>query len=215
MSSRRLHAVDFPTNTDDDMDTQKFDFFDCVKAINVNKFHMRVYFNTSVGLSDLSVGDEHVCGVENVTGMAKCWYRGEDESKRGSFVTPKGVKFASITSGRGFSCGVLVDNMSVRCWGSTSIGLEISEQFGNVSMLSLVAGDSHVCGLTVTEQLDVLKGFNGFEFDGLTMGVNHSCAIRSVNGTVVCSECECNSTDITFNIILSVLNNNSTITYIV
>ncbi|KAF6166651.1 hypothetical protein GIB67_005513 [Kingdonia uniflora] len=87
----------------------------------------------------------------------------------------------------------LVDDMSVKCWGSSSIGLEISKQFGNVSMLSLVAEDSHVCGLTVigysvcnerndSGQLDVLKGSNGFEFDGFAMGVNHSCAIRSVNG---------------------------------
>ncbi|KAF6153642.1 hypothetical protein GIB67_027509 [Kingdonia uniflora] len=160
----------------------------------------RVYFNSSAGLRDLSVGDDHVCGVENVTGVAKCWYRGEDESKRGSFVAPNGVKFASITSGRGFSCGVLMDDIkSVRCWGNSSIGLDIEKQFRNVSMLSLVAGDSHVCGLNVTGylvcngrndsgQLDVPKGSSGygFEFDGLAMGVNHSCAIRSVNGTVVC-----------------------------
>ncbi|KAF6173369.1 hypothetical protein GIB67_027064, partial [Kingdonia uniflora] len=126
----------------------------------------------------LIVGDDHICGVENVTGMAKCWYRGEDESKIGSFVALKGVKFASIPSGRGFSCGVLVNDMSVRRWESSSIGLEISKLFGNVSMLSLVAGDSHVCGLTVTGWL-LLELLGSYVFDafvgmvGLSIGEKH------------------------------------------
>ncbi|OVA02696.1 Protein kinase domain [Macleaya cordata] len=157
----------------------------------------RIYFNTTIRLRDLTVGENQVCAVENVTGVANCWWREAGEKFR--FLSPqKFQRFQSITSGRGFSCGVLKNTNGVRCWGiSTTTAAEIQNQFGNVSMLSLVAGDSHVCGLNYTGflickgknssgQLDFPFDLQPFEFSGLALGVNHSCAIRRLNGSVVC-----------------------------
>ncbi|KAK8970905.1 putative serine/threonine-protein kinase-like protein CCR3 [Platanthera guangdongensis] len=63
-------------------------------------------------------------------------------------------------------------------------------------MMSIVAGDSHVCGITISGFL-ICRGSNSsgqlnapsgsaFEFSGLALGVNHSCAIKQPNGTVLC-----------------------------
>ncbi|KAF8402648.1 hypothetical protein HHK36_010737 [Tetracentron sinense] len=152
----------------------------------------RIYYSDTVRLRDLTVGGDQVCAVNNGTGFAMCW-------RGGGFPSPApvtGEGFLSITSGVGFSCGILSSNNRVWCWGKSSTREEIQTQFGNSSMLSLVAGDSHVCGLTVTGFL-ICKGRNdsgqinapsapGFEFSSLALGANHSCAIRRSNGSVVC-----------------------------
>lgn len=154
-------------------------------------------------LRDLTVGDDQVCAIENGTSLARCWWRGNDDRDR--FLSPSnGERFRSITSGNGFSCGVL-NNSSVRCWGNNSnsngngvSAMDIQNQFNNTSMSSLQAGDSHVCGMDSngflicrgrndTGQLNVPSNMTvRFEFSEFALGVNHGCAIWRVNGSVVC-----------------------------
>ncbi|KAJ4978024.1 hypothetical protein NE237_008804 [Protea cynaroides] len=153
----------------------------------------RVYYNNSVMLRDLTVGDDQVCAVVDKTETAMCW-RGVGYR----FPSPSmDQKFLSITSGRGFACGILSSSRKVWCWGTNNeTAFEIQNQFGNISMYSLVAGGSHVCGLSITGFL-VCKGKNdsgqlevpensSFEFSRLALGFNHSCATRSSSGSVVC-----------------------------
>lgn len=63
-------------------------------------------------------------------------------------------------------------------------------------MLSLVAGESHACGLTTNGYL-ICEGSNAsgqldvpfhsaFEFSSLALGSNHSCGILRQNGSVIC-----------------------------
>ncbi|KAF8397288.1 hypothetical protein HHK36_016201 [Tetracentron sinense] len=156
----------------------------------------RIYYSDTVRLRDLTVGDDHVCAVEILTGVAKCW-RGDRDRSPFPFPSPEIVEeFQSITSGVGFSCGVLRNSSRVQCWGFNTTGEDIQRQFGNISMSSLVAGDSHACGLNRTGflvckgrndsgQLDVPSG-SAFEFSDLALGANHSCAIRRLNGSAVC-----------------------------
>ncbi|KAK1285682.1 putative serine/threonine-protein kinase-like protein CCR3 [Acorus calamus] len=149
--------------------------------------------SAAVGLRDPAVGDDHVCAIENTgSGVVHCW-RGQ----AGLFpsVVRSGT-FRSITSGRGFSCGVTISNNSVKCWGG-EIGGSIEREFANVSVSELVAGDSHVCGVDRLSGLIICKGNNesgqsnapsapAFELSRLALGANHSCALRRSNGTVVC-----------------------------
>ncbi|XVE59424.1 hypothetical protein DITRI_Ditri05aG0045500 [Diplodiscus trichospermus] len=153
----------------------------------------RIYFNYNVSLTDMAVGDDQVCAREVDSGIARCW-RG-----RGGFPFPSpgvDLKFRSITSGGGFACGILKNDSKVFCWGANKMGVEIQRQFGNLSMINLVAGDSHACGLTragflvckgnnESGQLDVPSG-SAFEFSGLSLGGNFSCGIRRRNGLVLC-----------------------------
>lgn len=140
------------------------------------------------------MGNAQVCALEASSGGVKCW-RGE---RGGSmFPTPEvGSEFQKITSGGGFTCGILKNNSRVLCWGVSAVGAEIQRQFGDLSMSSLVAGNSHACGLTDTGIL-VCKGNNdtgqlgfpsgsAFEFSGLALGANHTCAIQRRNGMVEC-----------------------------
>ncbi|PIA32258.1 hypothetical protein AQUCO_04500094v1 [Aquilegia coerulea] len=157
----------------------------------------RIYFNQTVSLKDLTVGDDQVCAIENGSNLVRCWWRGGNEQN--PYLSPSNEeRFQLITSGRGFSCGILMSNGNVKCWGvNNSIVMQIENGFRNFSMSSLVAGDSHVCGLNSTGflfckgnndqgQLNVPFNSTAAEFSGLALGVSHSCAIRRTNGSVVC-----------------------------
>ncbi|KAF4353390.1 hypothetical protein F8388_016339 [Cannabis sativa] len=151
----------------------------------------RVYFNNTVRLESIAVGDPHICATVVGTGALKCW-RNDSSFK---FPPSGSDRFSSISSGLGFSCGILRDNNRVRCWGSVSTVNDIQSGFGNMTMASISAGESHVCGLNSTGFL-VCSGNNSsgqlnapigspFEFYRLSLGANHSCGIRR-NGSVVC-----------------------------
>ncbi|KAE7996605.1 hypothetical protein FH972_001316 [Carpinus fangiana] len=170
-----------------------------------------VYSNYTVRLENLSYGDDQVCATVVGTGSVNCW-RGRD-----NFQPPSGADgFVSISSGFGFSCGILANVSQVRCWGSnTTIGNLIQTGFGNMPMKSIVAGGSHVCGLNSTGfvicrgnndsgQLDVPSST---EFSTLALGESHSCGIRRVNGSVACwgggGEYSVNVTGVFFETIVS------------
>ncbi|KAI4318189.1 hypothetical protein L6164_025988 [Bauhinia variegata] len=152
----------------------------------------RLYYSKSTQLTDLTVGDAQVCAREVNSGIARCW-RGNGYE----FPSPgEAFRFRSITSGSGFSCGILKVNYRVWCWGQREIAGEIHKLFENLSMSSLVAGESHVCGLTTNGAL-ICKGNNDsgqlnvifsstYEFSGLALGANFTCAVRPRNGMVVC-----------------------------
>ena len=155
----------------------------------------RIYYNETIKMTDLAVGDAQVCAREVNSGIAKCW-RGSNKAGSKSTLPGDALRFRAITSGSGFSCGILKNNRTVLCWGNGSIGAEIQRQFGNLSMSTLVAGESHACGLTLTGIL-VCKGNNGsgqldvpfssaYEFSGLALGANFTCAIKARNGLLAC-----------------------------
>ncbi|KAL0923022.1 hypothetical protein M5K25_007064 [Dendrobium thyrsiflorum] len=146
----------------------------------------RVY-KGSVALTDLTVGEDQICAFDKNTTEIR-WWRGD-----GTFPLTAPGEYQSLTSGRGFSCGI-GNNTIVQCWGGR--GSDIQSAFANVSMASIVAGDSHVCGITISGFL-ICKGSNSsgqlnapsggaFEFSGIALGLNHSCAIKQPNGTVLC-----------------------------
>ncbi|XVF05318.1 hypothetical protein REPUB_Repub05bG0162000 [Reevesia pubescens] len=156
----------------------------------------RIYSNYNVSLTDLTVGDDQVCAREVDSGIARCW-RGGGGSP---FPSPDfGLKFHAITSGSGFTCGILKNDSKVFCWGSNKIGVEIQRQFGNFSMSNLVAGDSHACGLTMTgflvcEEMDWF--YAGVEltdlnlkdvcFESIVAGLNLICGLTTRNLTLIC-----------------------------
>ncbi|KAK7385761.1 hypothetical protein VNO78_31613 [Psophocarpus tetragonolobus] len=151
----------------------------------------RLYNNGTVLFENLALGDSQVCATVVGTGTASCWRTND------AFKLPSGLdQFSSISSGLGFSCGILKGNDRVRCWGVGSVARRMESEFGNMSMVSLVAGESHVCGLNSSWYL-VCRGSNDFgqidapqggalEFSDLALGAEHSCAIRRSNGSVVC-----------------------------
>ncbi|KAF3433435.1 hypothetical protein FNV43_RR24537 [Rhamnella rubrinervis] len=164
--------------------------WDNLLSENSNFVSKRVYFNNTVVLENLAVGDDQICATVVDTGALECW-RGSD-----MFGLPSGSeRFVSISSGSAFACGILKDSFRVRCWGNNSIANQIENGFGNMSMTSITAGGSHVCGLNITGYL-VCQGNNysgqlnaplgsAMEYSGLSLGANHSCAIRQ-NGSAIC-----------------------------
>uniref|UniRef100_A0A5B7A099 non-specific serine/threonine protein kinase n=1 Tax=Davidia involucrata TaxID=16924 RepID=A0A5B7A099_DAVIN len=152
----------------------------------------RLYNNASVLLQDLTVGDDQICALTNGTGNATCW---RDDTFSGQ--SPDGSnQFRSISSGLGFSCGVLMNPSRVACWGRSRFASLVQAQFLNISMSNIVVGGTHACGLNSTGfvvcrgdntsgQLDVPSN-SAYEYSGLALGSNHSCATRRLNGSVVC-----------------------------
>ncbi|KAM1205155.1 hypothetical protein ACFX2G_006091 [Malus domestica] len=163
-----------------------------------NRFRPKlIYHSGSVALTDLAVGDEQVCAREVNSRMVRCW-RGRDNASGVLFSSPgEALWFQTITSGSGFSCGILLNDGRVLCWGKSDVGAEIQTGFEKVNMSSLVAGGSHACGLSMNGtlvcrgnndfgQLNVPSSTSTFQFSGLALGANFTCAIRRKNGFVVC-----------------------------
>lgn len=160
---------------------------------NSNFVPKRIYYNDTVLLSSVSVGNNHVCAT-TVQGQINCWRGDVNISKN----APSGeLQFESLTSGIDFSCGILTNNKTVRCWGINSISNQIQTSFANRSMFSITAGGNHVCGIdsngfvicygdNKSGQLKFPLNSTAFEYSALSLGFNHSCAIRKLNGLVVC-----------------------------
>ncbi|KAI5408697.1 hypothetical protein KIW84_054509, partial [Lathyrus oleraceus] len=127
----------------------------------------RLYHSEKVQLSDVAVGDDHVCARELHSGMVKCWrgYGGVE------FPSPdESFRFRGVTCGYGFCCGILKVSNRVFCWGvNGKKGVEnlIQKQFENLTMSTLVSGVSHVCGLTTLDGVLVCKGKNNNNDSGL------------------------------------------------
>ncbi|XP_021904210.1 putative serine/threonine-protein kinase-like protein CCR3 [Carica papaya] len=157
---------------------------------NSNFTPKRLYNNETVLLENLSVGDDQICATVIGTGDVRCW-RGDNVTHQ-----PPVATFSSISSGFGFSCGILLGGNRIQCWGSNPVAGRIQSEFGNMTMATIVAGGSHVCGLNSTGYL-VCKGNNesgqlnipsssAMEFDGLALSANATCAIRRWNQSVIC-----------------------------
>ncbi|GKU92122.1 hypothetical protein SLEP1_g5891 [Rubroshorea leprosula] len=152
----------------------------------------RIYNNNTVLLQSLAIGDEQICATTNGTPSVICW-----RGNRNIQLPDNRYKFDTISSGFGFCCGITADNGRIRCWGSNLIGKAIEQEFGDMSMVSLAAGSSHVCGVNSTGDI-VCNGANdsgqlnvpsnaGLENAyGLALAEGYSCAIRRSNQTVVC-----------------------------
>ncbi|KAL3653477.1 hypothetical protein CASFOL_003158 [Castilleja foliolosa] len=155
----------------------------------------RIYNDASAPLTSLAIGDAQICSLRNVSspGNAMCW--------RGNSISPSSqipnTQFLSISSGLGFSCGIRENTNRVYCWGDNDIvSSSIQLAFTNCSMKSIHVGERFACGINTTgfiickgnnsnAQLNIPAN-NAYEYRGLALGANHSCAIRRLNRTVVC-----------------------------
>ncbi|KAK6135839.1 hypothetical protein DH2020_030447 [Rehmannia glutinosa] len=157
----------------------------------------RIYNDASAPLTSISIGDTQICALRNVTtgtaNNAVCW-RGNNVFTAQNLTGNS--QFRVISSGLGFSCGVRESNNRVFCWGDNDISRSIQSEFANYSMMNIHVGGKFACGMNITGFV-VCKGSNdngqlnvpantAYEYRGLALGANHSCAIRRLNRTVVC-----------------------------
>ncbi|KAL3650269.1 hypothetical protein CASFOL_006672 [Castilleja foliolosa] len=159
----------------------------------------RIYNNASSPLTSLTIGDTQICGLINTTSTAAagniiCWRGGSSSSSQ----TPNtNSRFRTISAGLGFSCGVLQSNNRVLCWGDDDfLSNSIQSQFSNSSMADIHVGGRHACGIdnlgfvicrgdNSNGQLNVPSN-SAYQYRSLSLGANHSCAIRRLSRTVVC-----------------------------
>ncbi|WMV31244.1 hypothetical protein MTR67_024629 [Solanum verrucosum] len=153
----------------------------------------RLFFSYSTLLTTVTMGDTQICGLTNGTQNVKCWRDDSNLAKQ-----PNGSsQFMSISSGSGFSCGILKSSNRVVCWGNNSdIASAIQSGFANITVVNIFAGGKHACGMNSTGflickghnengQLDIPSNF-AYEYNGLALGVNHTCGVLRMNYTVVC-----------------------------
>ncbi|KAK9734698.1 hypothetical protein RND81_04G157600 [Saponaria officinalis] len=155
-----------------------------------------IYHSPIYPLSDLTVGNDRVCALQARTGTVQCWERASFSGRQLFLQPEEETAFLTITSGDGFSCGIVKNEWNVLCWGESGIGDFIEAQFDNLSMLTLVAGKSHVCGISMSGIL-ICKGNNNsgqlnvpsitpFYYSDLALGGTYTCALQRSNGSVVC-----------------------------
>ncbi|KVI09951.1 hypothetical protein Ccrd_011650 [Cynara cardunculus var. scolymus] len=152
----------------------------------------RLYYNETVLLRQLTIGDGQICGITNSSGLnVECW-RSRDE------LSIQNRQFQSISSGLGFTCGVVANNADeILCFGTNSeLARDIQGNFTDFRMLNVAVGGNHACGVNSTGFL-ICRGHNDygqinvpkhspFEFSALALGSNHTCALRKMNSHVVC-----------------------------
>lgn len=159
----------------------------------------RIYYSKKVLLKNLTVGDDQICALSDGAPNLKCW-RDDDVLAK---LPDKAAKFSGISAGLGFSCGVLVNNNSVTCWGGNddndTISNFIENEFVGLKMLSIVVGGEFACGFNLSGFL-VCKGRNNsgqlnvplsnlgyeYEYNAVALGFSHGCGIRRMNSSVVC-----------------------------
>ncbi|XP_051138504.1 putative serine/threonine-protein kinase-like protein CCR3 isoform X2 [Andrographis paniculata] len=153
----------------------------------------RIYNDTSAPLISLSIGDTQICALRNVpAGNAVCWR--QNPSSR-PIPAPRTSRFRSVSTGLGFSCGIL-ENATVSCWGDYAISDLIQSAFSGHSMAVIQLGGRFACGINTagfvicrgsntTGQLNIPSN-NQYEYLGLAAGADHICAIKRLNRTVVC-----------------------------
>ncbi|KAG9156703.1 hypothetical protein Leryth_021971 [Lithospermum erythrorhizon] len=146
----------------------------------------RLYYNVLNPINSITIGDSQICVLTNLNDVV-C-LRGESPNKG---------PFKEISCGLGFCCSVVEFNDSVVCWGrNVDIAYDIEYSFSNISMMNVFVGGGHACGISVSG-LVICKGNNdhgqlnvpsnsSYEFSGLALGANHSCAIRRLDNSIVC-----------------------------
>ena len=99
--------------------------------------------------------------------------------------TPSVEKFASVSAGGGYTCGVRSDG-SGACWGQL-VSMPLGGEFASVS-----AGVFHMCGLRSDgsvacwgEELAGQSTPPSGEFASVSVGLHHTCGLR-LDGTVSC-----------------------------
>jgi alpha-tubulin suppressor-like RCC1 family protein/tRNA A-37 threonylcarbamoyl transferase component Bud32 len=169
----------------------------------------------------IAAGDAHTCAVD-AYGAPWCWglnsrgQLGEPSTTESAVPVVAGtgaIRFASITAGSRFTCG-LSANGRVSCWGENGSGqLGDGSNFDrplpvtvtSVAFASIAAGGNHVCGLTAEgeaycwgrntfgqlgdggnfDRNTPVRVRGGARFTSITAGANHTCAV-SVDGTAYC-----------------------------
>ncbi len=137
----------------------------------------------------LGPGLEHTCGIRRGRQRIECWgAEGPDDVV--STIPP--FKWAEVTSGHLFSCGIREDR-GRDCWGDDiDLTLPRNEK-GPWGQLD--AGDRFLCG--IKEQVPSCVGRDNIhgvianvptniDMRFVTAGSGHACGLRSSNGEVVC-----------------------------
>ena len=100
---------------------------------------------------EVVVGPRVSCAL-TVNDEALCWGFVDPALPNMPAPVVGGLKFASLTVGNGFACGIQLGTSQAYCWGRnfTGSGLNPVAVAGGIAFTQLAAGDLHVCGMTAT-----------------------------------------------------------------
>ena len=172
--------------------------------------------------TSINAGSSHTCGL-NESGTAFCWGSNTSGQLGDGTITTRsmpvtvsgGLTFASLTAGYSHTCG-LASGGAAYCWGqgSAQLGNGLSSYApvtgpvavsGGLPFTSLVAGNSHTCGLVsggtaycwgansygelgdgnTTSQSIPVAVSGGLAFTSLVAGTDHTCGL-AIGGTAYC-----------------------------
>ncbi|XP_059632900.1 serine/threonine-protein kinase-like protein ACR4 [Cornus florida] len=146
-------------------------------------------------VQSISAGSEFNCGLFSQNRSVFCW--GDETSSRVISLIPKEMRFQKIAAGGFHVCGILEGvNSRVFCWGRSmdceeEISVVHSGQVNvdlapNVSMLSVVGGRFHACGIKSYDRGVVCWGFiferstpppNGIKLYEIAAGDYFTCGV--------------------------------------
>ncbi|EFJ34026.1 hypothetical protein SELMODRAFT_406398 [Selaginella moellendorffii] len=135
-----------------------------------------------VSYTSVASGGDHVCALRGDNSNVDCWGNIDQP--------PPKLAFASLISGKGFSCGLTREGSAI-CWGG--LRQDVAQPV-NQTFRAIFAGSSNVCGVTSLGDLGCWGGDDhgqsrppvGFKFLAIAGGLYHTCGIRADDRRVLC-----------------------------
>ncbi len=132
---------------------------------------------------DVGVGDTHACAIDS-TGVAQVW----GSAFSWTDPAPSSELLTAVSAGQDYCCSLSTSG-SLDCWGD---GKPIANAVG--SYRSVAAGTSHVCALNDAGNISCfgddtwgqVSGAPLGEFEQLSSGWRHSCAVELGTGFITC-----------------------------
>ncbi|XP_074287210.1 putative serine/threonine-protein kinase-like protein CCR3 [Silene latifolia] len=148
----------------------------------------RIYFNSSFPLREISVGNNHVCGIVNFTNQVYCW-----RLMKNFVEIPIGVGgYLSISSGIDFSCGIYVNNNQIIVNNSITSNFNVNVNISpplssNPDSVTdtVVSGRVKCWGSNSSSANEIEEQFNGYEMISITAGGKHVCGFN-LSGILIC-----------------------------
>jgi hypothetical protein len=127
--------------------------------------HVKCWGNTGIApptdieFSRIACGLEHFCAIHKSQGRVQCWGSDTDlKNPDGSRGNPQSgasaysaYEFTEIASGTAHVCGIVKDQLGVKCWGwkgYSGLVTTFPDKLAHFEFASLAAGHEHTCGVT-------------------------------------------------------------------
>lgn len=147
----------------------------------------------------ISKSKTHFCAITEGN-LAQCW----GQNDQGQLNFPEDLPnryFSSITAGLGYTCGILFDDKTIRCWGNLTEGRALPAGAITNDSAQISAGIDHTCALVIgpmgirnpacwgidkAGEVTGVETRTGANLTQIEAGGNFTCALYAIGKQIIC-----------------------------